>query len=1033
VNGPALVGRDRELAELAAALARVPSSSGALFLLAGEPGIGKSRLAAEAANAALDASVTPAWGRCWEAGGAPVFWPWREACGSLGIRFPEAAEIAASDPEEARFALFREVASALARAAADKPLLIILEDLHAADRSTLLLLECVAGRLRTVPVMVIGTYRDLEARQRADVADSIARLGRTGRVLQLARLAAAHVGALVRDGIENADEHLVATVFETTQGNPLFVDEIVRDIRAHGQRSGLPLGVREVIRQRLSLLSPGALAALEVCAVLGVELARADVVRMLPDAPVLDEAMNSGVLVAQRDRLRFSHALYREALYFDLPAARRQSIHRNAARALALAGAPAAELAHHLLEAGSAAVVEAVDQAIRAAAQAVETFAFEDALAILERARGVIPPGPAETALRCRVLIAFGETKLRSGDATGRAACVDAAQAARSLGDAVLLAQAGLAYGSVFLMGGVDPVLVTMLEQALESLPDTDSPLRARVMARLAAARQPSAPAERGRDIELGLAAIAMARRVADRRDLLGVLHAASGVLYGKADPAVRLPISREQEALAEELGDTSRLLHALVRLAYDHLEQADFAGYAQLAAKYEQLSARVGAASAPWRVPLMRSMMAIAKDDFAASERWQEQARRLGANDPRARRAEAFHRLGYLRAAERHGELRAAIPELRGLWLAMPYGAVLADARVAQVLARIGADDELAAILAAMPETAFDEEINCTSLVDAMWATADVTLARRIEPLLEHLGDRWHAYWFDCEIAEVPRARAGAYLAAILGRSDESERLFARALASVEAVGRRSLAARMRYELGDLLLRLGRESERARELIALGRRDARAIGLGELVALIEKRHPWLEAEGVARSRTSHGAPRSAFAMKLEGEYYALPGARGTLRFKTSRGMQYLALLIDRPNTEVHVLQLVGAIDHPDRGDAGELVDPAALRAYRKRLDMLREELETAQALGNTERAERAREEMESIAAELTRTTQKGGRARRGASAIDRARSAVRRRIKDALDRITEQDPELGGWLSRSVSTGNYCVYRPDR
>jgi chromosome segregation ATPase len=142
--------------------------------------------------------------------------------------------------------------------------------------------------------------------------------------------------------------------------------------------------------------------------------------------------------------------------------------------------------------------------------------------------------------------------------------------------------------------------------------------------------------------------------------------------------------------------------------------------------------------------------------------------------------------------------------------------------------------------------------------------------------------------------------------------------------------------------------------------------------------------------------------------------------------------MQYLALLLDRPNTEVHVLELARAIDHPDRSDAGELVDPGALRAYRKRLDTLRDELETAQALGDVERAERARDEMENIAAELARTTQKGGRARRAASVVDRARSAVQRRIKDALDRIAEQDPDLGARLKRSINTGNYCVYRPD-
>src|SRR6185295_1062504 len=135
------------------------------------------------------------------------------------------------------------------------------------------------------------------------------------------------------------------------------------------------------------------------------------------------------------------------------------------------------------------------------------------------------------------------------------------------LADPVLLAYAGLAYGTVFLMGGVDPILVAMLDESLSGLPEADSALRARVMARLAAARQPSRPAERQRDIDLGLAAIEMARRVADRRELIGVLHAASGVLYGREAPGLRMPISREQEQLAEELGDTTRLLHAKVRL----------------------------------------------------------------------------------------------------------------------------------------------------------------------------------------------------------------------------------------------------------------------------------------------------------------------------------------------------------------------------------------------------------------------------------------------------------------------------------
>ncbi len=207
--------------------------------------------------------------------------------------------------------------------------------------------------------------------------------------------------------------------------------------------------------------------------------------------------------------------------------------------------------------------------------------------------------------------------------------------------------------------------------------------------------------------------------------------------------------------------------------------------------------------------------------------------------------------------------------------------------------------------------------------------------------------------------------------------------------------------------------------SRSARALIAEGRALAVAAELPELVALIDRRHP---------TRAAAAAPR--FAMTLEGEYFSIPSARGPLRFKASRGMQYLAVLVARSGEELHVLERAGSSD-ADRGDAGELLDAEAFRAYRARVDRLREEIDDADARRDADRAERARAEMEAIAGELGRATGLGGRARRAESAVDRARSAVTRRIKDALDRIAEQDAELGGWLRRAVRTGNHCSYRP--
>ena len=805
-------------------------------------------------------------------------------------------------------------------------------------------------------------------------------------------------------------------MYQTTQGNPLFVDEVVRQIRTHGLGAGapVPLGVREIIRQRLALVSDEGRRALEAGAILGVEFSAVDVGRMVPGAAgVLDHAARAGLVT--------THALYREALYHDLPRPRRQELHREAARAVAATSGPLAETAHHLLESGPDVAAEAIDHAIRGAAHALGVFAFEDATALLERARAAIPHGPMETPLRCRVLIALGEAQIRSGDVAGRALCVEAAEIARRIDDATLLALAGLAYGAVFTMGGVDPVLVGLLEDALARLPDEDSALRARVMARLGAARQPSAPQLRARDIELALAAVAMARRVADRRELLGVLHSASGALYGAAHPAIRLPISREQERLAEELGDTTRLLHARVRLAMDHLELADFAAYEQLATSYEQLARRVGRAAAPWRAALMRSMVALSADRFAESERWQDEARSLETEHSAARRAASYHRLCFLRATERHAEMRARIPELRGLWMEMPYGVVLAEPRVASTLARIGADDEARAILATITDAAFEELINTPPLAEAVWATGDAHHAARLIPMFAANSDRWFIYWLDVEIVEAPMTRLLAYLTAITGDWDGAERLFAQALAAVEGTGRRSMAARMRFELGDLMIRMKRDPARARSLLADARAGAEAVGL-PLVALIDRRHPEL-----AGPRTGTPVP---FAMLLEGEYFAIATTGGTLRFKASRGMHYLARLVERPGVEIHVLELAGSAEHADRGDGGEQLDAAAMRAYRARLETLRDTAEDAEARGDADGAARARDEMEAIAGELTRGTGLGGQARRTVSAVDRARSAVQRRIKDAIDRISEQDADLGSRLRRGVTTGNFCSFR---
>jgi hypothetical protein len=293
------------------------------------------------------------------------------------------------------------------------------------------------------------------------------------------------------------------------------------------------------------------------------------------------------------------------------------------------------------------------------------------------------------------------------------------------------------------------------------------------------------------------------------------------------------------------------------------------------------------------------------------------------------------------------------------------------------------------------------------------------------LPPLAQRVG-RWIPYWLDVEIVEFPVDRSVAYLAGICGDWEACDRFFAQALREVRGLGRPSSVARMKFELGDLRVRCGHDVARAGALIAEARAEAAQAGLDELVALVDRRHGQAPRPV---TRPPFRSPSRRFTIVREGEYYAIDGGSGPLRFTATRGFQYLARLVERAGADVHVLELIGATD-ADRGDAGEVVDDRALQAYRQRADQLRDALEDADARGDVDGAERARSELEALATELSRGAGLGGKPRRSESAVDRARSAVQRRIKDALDRVAGQDAELGAWLRRVVHTGNHCSFQ---
>ncbi len=351
----AFVGRVRELAELRAGLAQTLDGRGRLYLLSGDPGVGKTRVAGELAAMAAQAGARTLWGRCWEGSGAPAYWPWIQLARTLvrvgdpaavptevarlvEISGPAAVAETAPAPatETARFRLFDSMCGFLADAAADRPLVLLLDDLHWADRPSLLMLQFLARGLADAPVLIAGTYREAEVRgdeERREVIGSILRLARH---LPVRGLDVAEAAELIRGHRATASERIIDRLHETTGGNPFFLDEIVRLLVVENRfadveqgRVPLPHGVREVVRERLRRLDPATVEVLQVAATLGsqfqlavmeqvLDLSREQLVEALGRAAVhgvlADTPMTPG-------GYSFAHGPVQQTLYEDISAA----------------------------------------------------------------------------------------------------------------------------------------------------------------------------------------------------------------------------------------------------------------------------------------------------------------------------------------------------------------------------------------------------------------------------------------------------------------------------------------------------------------------------------------------------------------------------------------------------------------------------------------------------------------------------------------------------------------------------------------
>lgn len=399
---PRFVGYARELDALEALLERTLRHSGGVALLAGEAGMGKSRLADELASIARRRGARVLFGRSWEGGGAPPYWPWIQSlrayvrecppdqliaqlgsgAADIARMMPELRELLPAIPdvqttefERARFQLFDAVSSFVQRAAVERPVVFVLDDLHAADETSLMLLSFLAGSVADSRVLLIGTYRDAGLPTSHPLGATLVELTRNRRCLRLALRGLAHedVAHLVEliSGAAPAPR-LVAAIHRMSEGNPLFVTELVRLLSAQrmlrelgpGDELPTPQGIGEVIARHAAMLSRDAQTTLAIASVIGREF-DPNVVSEISDVASksvrdqCDEAAGARLIEQSPDRagcLRFAHALVRNTLYDQLPPAERARLHGAIGDALERRGSrmpdvPASELAHHFLEA----------------------------------------------------------------------------------------------------------------------------------------------------------------------------------------------------------------------------------------------------------------------------------------------------------------------------------------------------------------------------------------------------------------------------------------------------------------------------------------------------------------------------------------------------------------------------------------------------------------------------------------------------------------------------------------------------------
>jgi DNA-binding winged helix-turn-helix (wHTH) protein/tetratricopeptide (TPR) repeat protein len=669
------VGREHALDLLRAGLNAALAGRGRLLLLVGEPGIGKTRTAEEFASEARRRGTDVLTGRAHEGEGAPAFWPWVKLLRSFVASAdpstlaadmgPGAAEIAELvpelrerfgdlrtppplDEEQARFRLFDSLTTFLQRTSERRPLVLILDDLHWADDASLQLLRFLAGELGDSRLLVVGTYRDVEVQRGRPLADALGALARepTCERIALRGLDSENVARFVEALVgEPPSPSLATTVHEMTEGNPFFIQEVVRLFASEGRLDALeevgsrplalPQSVRDAIGRRLDALSKECNQLLRVASVLGREFSTALLERVtaVPRGRLLDlvgEATAARVLTEVSEAVgahAFQHALIHQTLYEELDTPERVRLHRQAGEALedlcgAHPGPHLTELAHHFFQASADGDPgKAIEYGVLAAERAHRLLAYEEAARQYEHALQALELRvPRDETRRCELLLALGDARATAGQRRAEHAAFDAAaEIARRLDRRDLFARAALGRRGSELGAPVAEPVRALVDEALDAIGEEHPALRARILGRLAGT-PPHSNSMETREA-LIREARALAHRSGDPAALRDVLQAARWACLGPDRIDDRRALAAELFELGERQGDAT-----LTAVGHDvmlgaHLLRGEIEAADRALDAYARIAQETRQPVFLWETLVWRGSRAVARGAFREAE----------------------------------------------------------------------------------------------------------------------------------------------------------------------------------------------------------------------------------------------------------------------------------------------------------------------------------------------------------------------------------------------------------------------------